>query len=211
MLSPTYEIATTPMSYGRDTKSFVRDSIMLKKDMGWPVYAAVAIFCDNVAKCIWKSLAYISLEKKILTRGIWDELGDPPEGISTLIDFHNTALGIMGWRVRELSNYPGYFREPHWLSVPPPGYITQDSRQRYGISYPNGDVHVGHHHWLSQCVVVEVVKLGTSNGGNIVKLILGILFVLNVCLHDAWINENGFWLDTRYRISYATGRHYRYE
>ena len=41
MLSPTYEIATTLMSYEWVDKSSVWDGMMLKNKYGWPFYAAV--------------------------------------------------------------------------------------------------------------------------------------------------------------------------
>ena len=41
LISPPYDIAIVTISYGRVTMSFVWDSMMSKKNMGWPFYAAV--------------------------------------------------------------------------------------------------------------------------------------------------------------------------
>ena len=41
LISPPYDIAIVTISYGRVTKSPVWDSMMSKKNMGWPFYAAV--------------------------------------------------------------------------------------------------------------------------------------------------------------------------
>ena len=42
LISPPYDIAIVTISYGRVTMSSVWDSMMSKKNMGWPFYAAVA-------------------------------------------------------------------------------------------------------------------------------------------------------------------------
>ena len=41
LISPPYDIAIVTISYGRVTMSSVWDSMMSKKNMGWPFYAAV--------------------------------------------------------------------------------------------------------------------------------------------------------------------------
>ena len=41
LISPPYDIAIVTISYGRVTMSSVWDSMMSKKIMGWPFYAAV--------------------------------------------------------------------------------------------------------------------------------------------------------------------------
>ena len=41
LISPPYDIAIVTISYGRVTKSPVWDTMMSKKNMGWPFYAAV--------------------------------------------------------------------------------------------------------------------------------------------------------------------------
>ena len=43
LISPPYDIAIVIISYGRVTMSSVWDSMMSKKNMGWPFYAAVGI------------------------------------------------------------------------------------------------------------------------------------------------------------------------
>ena len=43
LISPPYDIAIVTISYGRVTMSSVWDSMMSKKNMGWPFYAAVCI------------------------------------------------------------------------------------------------------------------------------------------------------------------------
>ena len=42
LISPPYDIAIVIISYGRVTKSPVWDTMMSKKNMGWPFYAVVA-------------------------------------------------------------------------------------------------------------------------------------------------------------------------
>ena len=49
LISPPYDIAIVIISYGRVTKSPVWDTMMSKKNMGWPFYAAVV---HNVLKWI---------------------------------------------------------------------------------------------------------------------------------------------------------------
>ena len=41
LISPPYDIAIVTISYGRVTESPVWDTMMSKKNMGWPFYAAV--------------------------------------------------------------------------------------------------------------------------------------------------------------------------
>ena len=43
LISPPYDIAIVTISYGRVTMSSVGDSMMSKKNMGWPFYAAVVL------------------------------------------------------------------------------------------------------------------------------------------------------------------------
>ena len=43
LISPPYDIAIVTISYGRVTMSSVWDSMMSKKNMGWPFYAAVGL------------------------------------------------------------------------------------------------------------------------------------------------------------------------
>ena len=43
LISPPYDIAIVTISYGRVTMSSVWDSMMSKKNMGWPFYAAVHV------------------------------------------------------------------------------------------------------------------------------------------------------------------------
>ena len=43
LISPPYDIAIVTISYGRVTMSSVWDSMMSKKNMGWPFYAAVVL------------------------------------------------------------------------------------------------------------------------------------------------------------------------
>ena len=43
LISPPYDIAIVNISYGRVTMSSVWDSMMSKKNMGWPFYAAVVL------------------------------------------------------------------------------------------------------------------------------------------------------------------------
>ena len=50
LISPPYDIAIVTISYGRVTMSSVWDSMMSKKNMGWPFYAAVAPHCCTVVK-----------------------------------------------------------------------------------------------------------------------------------------------------------------
>ena len=56
LISPPYDIAIVTISYGRVTMSSVWDSMMSKKNMGWPFYAAV----QN--KQYHRSLSYGSAE-----------------------------------------------------------------------------------------------------------------------------------------------------
>ena len=42
LISPPYDIAIVTISYGRVIMSSVWDSMMSKKNVGWPFYAAVA-------------------------------------------------------------------------------------------------------------------------------------------------------------------------
>ena len=48
LISPPYDIEIVTISYGRVTMSSVWDSMMSKKNMGWPFYAAVT---RNAAHC----------------------------------------------------------------------------------------------------------------------------------------------------------------
>ena len=48
LISPPYDIAIVTISYGRVTKSPVWDSMMSKKNMGWPFYAAVSLGSPDV-------------------------------------------------------------------------------------------------------------------------------------------------------------------
>ena len=45
LISPPYDIAIVTISYGRVIMSSVWDSMMSKKNVGWPFYAAVNIYC----------------------------------------------------------------------------------------------------------------------------------------------------------------------
>ena len=66
LISPPYDIAIVTISYGRVTMSSVWDSMMSKKNMGWPFYAAVV----NTLVC---SAAHQNLhhEFRSRTRGPW--------------------------------------------------------------------------------------------------------------------------------------------
>ena len=54
LISPPYDIAIVTISYGRVTMSSVWDSMMSKKNMGWPFYAAVIFKHFHSGKCVWK-------------------------------------------------------------------------------------------------------------------------------------------------------------
>ena len=66
LISPPYDIAIVTISYGRVTMSSVWDSMMSKKNMGWPFYAAVVSYGDVVSRktnrsalsCNFSSLLY---------------------------------------------------------------------------------------------------------------------------------------------------------
>ena len=53
LISPPYDIAIVTISYGRVTMSSVWDSMMSKKNMGWPFYAAVK-YHWKWAFIVWK-------------------------------------------------------------------------------------------------------------------------------------------------------------
>ena len=55
LISPRYDIAIVTISYGRVTMSSVWDSMMSKKNMGWPFYAAVNNNTSMLAMCFRKS------------------------------------------------------------------------------------------------------------------------------------------------------------
>ena len=52
LISPPYDIAIVTISYGRVTMSSVWDSMMSKKNMGWPFYAAV-LSCPSLPRLIF--------------------------------------------------------------------------------------------------------------------------------------------------------------
>ena len=68
LISPPYDIAIVTISYGRVIMSSVWDSMMSKKNVGWPFYAAVIIWylfqtrnwlahntiCKRVLSTIWR-------------------------------------------------------------------------------------------------------------------------------------------------------------
>ena len=58
LISPPYDIAIVTISYGRVTMSSVWDSMMSKKNMGWPFYAAV--LCDQASKALFSMLKGLS-------------------------------------------------------------------------------------------------------------------------------------------------------
>ena len=57
LISPPYDIAIVTISYGRVIMSSVWDSMMSKKNVGWPFYAAVenkcAHFCSELNSLLW--------------------------------------------------------------------------------------------------------------------------------------------------------------
>ena len=53
LISPPYDIAIVTISYGRVTKSPVWDTMMSKKNMGWPFYAAVEM--STAAKRLFRN------------------------------------------------------------------------------------------------------------------------------------------------------------
>ena len=55
LISPPYDIAIVTISYGRVTKLPVWDSMMSKKNMGWPFYAAVR-WCISLTMFLLKMI-----------------------------------------------------------------------------------------------------------------------------------------------------------
>ena len=57
LISPPYDIAIVTISYGRVTMSSVWDSMMSKKNMGWPFYAAVQpqLISTLLTLCDWNT------------------------------------------------------------------------------------------------------------------------------------------------------------
>ena len=58
LISPPYDIAIVTISYGRVTKSPVWDTMMSKKNMGWPFYAAVC----NYRVCSYRETTLKSID-----------------------------------------------------------------------------------------------------------------------------------------------------
>ena len=79
LISPPYDIAIVTISYGRVIMSSVWDSMMSKKNVGWPFYAAVARCCIPDALCLLQ------------------EESSSVQNTSTL-HFDRTYRGIRGWK-----------------------------------------------------------------------------------------------------------------
>ena len=59
LISPPYDIAIVTISYGRVTKSPVWDTMMSKKNMGWPFYAAVPTSMSTTFMMMFGQSVYI--------------------------------------------------------------------------------------------------------------------------------------------------------
>ena len=59
LISPPYDIAIVTISYGRVIMSSVWDSMMSKKNVGWPFYAAVSLYSVSSNLFLKVKLLYI--------------------------------------------------------------------------------------------------------------------------------------------------------
>ena len=61
LISPPYDIAIVTISYGRVIMSSVWDSMMSKKNVGWPFYAAVVMTISMMGRGIASYVKYTKL------------------------------------------------------------------------------------------------------------------------------------------------------
>ena len=122
LISPPYDIAIVTISYGRVTMSSVWDSMMSKKNMGWPFYAAVKRGCDTIRRILWHSNG--TLIKDHYTESVSHE-------VCTRVGGLGNCRGNHGWRVAAGKNT---FLILFFIPPPPPRSTKLKGRGHSGFT-----------------------------------------------------------------------------